>query len=152
MSSETSVDTNVIIGLLDDDDAFNVPAKRALQKAAARGALILCAPVYIELCAMPEREDFSLDAFLRKTRIEVDWTLDEAVWRKAGIANARHMARRRQSLKTMRRPGAGNEMASKRMAADFLIGAHALVRGAELLTFDKGVFSTYFPGVKVVEV
>ena len=147
----TSIDTNVVTGLLNEDDAFNLPAKRSLQKALSRGPLIICAPVFVELCAMPKRDDFDLDIFLHRVRIEVDWVLEEEIWRKAGAANARHVAKRRDSAqisKTSRDPIA---QPAKRLAADFLIGAHAMVRGAELLTFDKGVFRTYFPTVKIVE-
>jgi predicted nucleic acid-binding protein len=145
----TSIDTNVIIGLFDDDDAFNLPAKRSLQKAAVKGPLTICAPVFVELCAMPKRDGFDLDTFLRRVRIEVDWVLEEEIWRKAGAANARHVSRRRDDAKSSRNRHEGQ--VPKRMAADFLIGAHALVRGAELLTFDKGIFRTYFPTVKIVE-
>jgi predicted nucleic acid-binding protein len=147
----TSIDTNVIIGLLDDDDSFNIPAKRALQKAAAKGALVICAPVFVELCALPKQDEFSLDDFLSKVRIEVDWILNEEVWRKAGAANARHVARRRDSVQLPRAQRGRHEVGVKRVAADFLIGAHAMVRGAELLTFDKRVFRTYFPSIKVIE-
>lgn len=147
----TSVDTNVITGLLNEDDAFNIPAKRALQKAAAKGSLVVCAPVYVELCAMPKRDDFDLDIFLRKVRIEVDWVINEEMWRKAGAANARHVARRREHARLAKTSRTRTEAPAKRIAADFLIGSHAVIRGADLLTFDKGIFKTYFPSVKIVE-
>jgi predicted nucleic acid-binding protein len=95
----TSVDTNVIIGLLDEDDVFNLPAKRALQKAFAKGPLIICAPVFVELCALPKRENFDLDIFLRRGRIDIDWLIEEDIWRKAGAANAKHVARRREDAR-----------------------------------------------------
>jgi len=136
----TDIDTNVVIGLLNEDDAFNMAAKRALQQAALRGPLILSPPAYIELCAMPKRDNFHLDSFLRKVNILVDWTLEEAIWRAAGAANAQYVERRR-----------ANRQIPRRIAADFLIGAHAFIRGAELLTFDKRTFKTYFPTVKIVE-
>jgi predicted nucleic acid-binding protein len=136
----TAIDTNVVIGLLSEDDAFNVLAKRALQRAAAKGSLVLSPPVYIELCAMPKRDNFHLETFLRRAHILVDWMLEEAIWRAAGAANAQYVERRRANRQTPRR-----------IAADFLIGAHAMLRDAELLTFDKRTFKTYFPNVKIVE-
>jgi predicted nucleic acid-binding protein len=145
----TSVDTNVIIGLFNEDEAFNLPAKRALQKAAIKGPLNICAPVFVELCAMPKRDDFDLDKFLTKARIDVDWMLEEEIWRKAGAANAMHVTRRRDHARVSRKRHDAH--VTKRVATDFLIGAHAMVRGAELLTFDKGIFRTYFPSVKIVE-
>ena len=147
----TSIDTNVILGLLDAEDAFNLPAKHALQRAAAKGRLVLCAPVFVELCAMPKHEGFDLDTFLLRVRIDVDWLLEEEIWRKAGAANAKHVAKRRDHARLARSSRSRDDVPVKRVAADFLIGAHAAVRGAELLTFDKGVFRTYFPGVKIVE-
>ncbi|MEO1925437.1 MAG: hypothetical protein ABGY08_05555 [Gammaproteobacteria bacterium] len=33
---------------------------------------------------------------------------------------------------------------------DFFIGAHAAVAGYQLITRDKGRFSTYFPSVKLI--
>src|ERR1700761_6168802 len=99
----TSVDANVIIGLFNEDEAFNLPAKRSLQRAAAKGPLTLCAPVFVELCAMPKRDGFDLDTFLAKARIDVDWVLEQEVWRKAGAANALHVARRRDNARLSRK-------------------------------------------------
>jgi predicted nucleic acid-binding protein len=37
-----------------------------------------------------------------------------------------------------------------RLIADFLIGAHAQVRGSRLLTRDRGFFRRYFIGLEVL--
>ena len=99
----TAIDTNVVIGLLSEDDAFNILAKRALLRAAAKGPLVLSPPVYIELCAMPKRDNFHLETFLRRAHILVDWMLEEAIWRAAGAANAQYVERRRANRQTPRR-------------------------------------------------
>jgi predicted nucleic acid-binding protein len=135
----TAVDTNVLIGLFNEDDSFNLPAKQALKKALAKGKIVIAAPVFVELSAMPNEDGWSLDAFLHKVHIEVDWLLEEQVWREAASANAKYVSRRRKNFKFPRR-----------IAADFLIGAHALVRGAELITFDQRTFRTSFPNLKLI--
>jgi predicted nucleic acid-binding protein len=137
----TAIDTNVLIGLFNEDDSFNMQAKHGLRKAMKNGKLIIAAPVFVELSAMTHEDGWSLDAFLDKVHIGVDWLLEEQIWREAASANAGYVARRRKNFKYPRR-----------IAADFLIGAHALVRGAELLTFDHRTFKTSFPNLKLLEV
>jgi predicted nucleic acid-binding protein len=136
----TSIDTNVIAALWADDHALNADAVKLLQDLAARGSLVVSGAVYSELMAGPLRDEASLDSFFRETGIEVDWAMDEQVWREAGRAYRRYVRRRKTS-------GGGNP---RRMLPDFLIGAHAVVRGNNLATFNGDDFATAFPGLHLV--
>ncbi|HZL68763.1 MAG TPA: hypothetical protein VFC29_15695, partial [Candidatus Limnocylindrales bacterium] len=71
--------------------------------------------------------------------IPVDWNLDEMVWRAAGRAFQRYAERRRKQ----RDPG------TRRILADFLIGAHAETRGYRRLTLDERIYRPAFPKLVV---
>jgi predicted nucleic acid-binding protein len=51
----TVVDSNVIVALWDRDDTLNVAAQAALDAALNRGRLLVPAPVFSELMALPGR-------------------------------------------------------------------------------------------------
>jgi predicted nucleic acid-binding protein len=92
---------------------------------------------FAELMAAPGRSESFLDSFFRETGINIDWTLDEAVWRAAGRALQTYAARRRKQ----RDPG------PRRILADFVIGAHALEAGYRLLTLDDHLYRPLSPSV-----
>jgi predicted nucleic acid-binding protein len=69
----------------------------------------------------------------------IDWNLDEAVWRSAGRAFRSYAERRRKQ----------RDSGTRRILADFLLGAHAAVRGYRLLTLDERLYRTAFPGLTV---
>jgi predicted nucleic acid-binding protein len=81
-----------------------------------------------------------LDTFLDDTGILIDWSLDERVWREAGRANRGHIQRRRLS----------GGSSPRRLMTDFLIGAHALVCGYALLTFDRRLYAAAFPKLSII--
>lgn len=132
----TAIDSNVLIGLWNPDDSLNLEARQALDAAMEQGPLVIAAPVFVELRAMPGRDERSIDAFLARTGVTVDWKMDERIWREAARANNEYVARRRKNFKLPRR-----------IAADFIIGAHAAVRGYSLLTFDRRTFRSVFPAL-----
>jgi predicted nucleic acid-binding protein len=132
----TAIDTNILIALWNEDDALNREAERVLHKASLRGDLVIAGPVYVELRMLPDRSEASIDRFLRKTGIDVDWRIDEPIWREA--AKASHEYGRRRSTEK-------NSSLPRRIAGDFVIGAHALVRGHTLLTMDRRTFRIAFP-------
>jgi predicted nucleic acid-binding protein len=138
----TAIDTNVIVALWDRDPVLNSAAQSALDKALARGALLIAGAVFTELMAAPGRSESFLDSFCKETGINVDWSVDESIWRAAGRAFQTYAARRRKQ----RDPG------PRRILADFLIGAHALEGGYQLLTLDDHVYRTAFPNLTVVKV
>jgi predicted nucleic acid-binding protein len=78
-----------------------------------------------------------LTAFFEDTGILVDWELDEAVWRMAGLAFKAYAARRRKH----------GDKGPRRILADFLIGAHAVRRKAPLLTLDDRLYRSVFPNL-----
>jgi hypothetical protein len=57
----------------------------ALDAALNRGRLVVPAPVFAELTALPGRAESFLDAFFQDTDVGVDWALDERVWRVADV-------------------------------------------------------------------
>jgi hypothetical protein len=138
----TVVDTNIIAALWDRSDTLNATAQAALDAALARGALVLPPPVYAELIAVAGRTESFLDSFLRETGIQVNWAVEERVWRAAGAAFQAYAARRKRH----REPG------PRRILADFLIGAFATHHGYSLLTLDEGLYRAAFPALSILTV
>src|SRR6266849_6541263 len=115
----TAVDTNVVIALWDKDAALSSAAQNALEAAFNRGNLVAAAPVFAELIAAPGRTEAFVGSFFEETGIAIDWELGELVWRSAGRAFQAYAERRRKQRET----------GTRRILADFLIGAHALSNG-----------------------
>jgi predicted nucleic acid-binding protein len=136
----TAIDSNILIAFWDTDDTLNSSAQSALNAAWNRGKLVIAAPVYAELLALPGRTEAFLDSFLSETGITVEWELDETIWRRAGRAFQTYAARRRKQR------GAG----PRRILADFLIGAHALRNGHRLLTLDSQLYKSAFPRLTLI--
>jgi hypothetical protein len=75
---------------------------------------------------------------LPETGIDIDWSLDESVWRAAGRAFQAHALRR----------GKQHDPGPRRILPDFLIGTHALEGGHSLLTLDDHLYRIAFPIVE----
>jgi predicted nucleic acid-binding protein len=74
--------------------------------------------------------------------IAVEWEFSERIWRSAGEGFQKYAERRRKQK--------GAE--PRRILADFLIGAHALVSGYKLLTLDERTYRTAFPRLAIINV
>jgi predicted nucleic acid-binding protein len=135
----TAIDTNVIIALWDDDPTLSQAAERALEAAFHRGSLVVSAPVFSELIAAPGRTESFVTSFLEENGIGVDWNLNEPVWRSAGRAFQAYAERRRKQ----------RDHGTRRILADFLIGAHAHIRGYRLLSLDERLYRAAFPTLKI---
>ena len=135
-----SIDTNVIAALWKDDHSMNAVVVEMLGGLIAHEKLVVSGPVYAELMAGPLRDEASLDLFFKDTGIDVDWEMDEEIWREAGRVYRAHVQRRQASR--------GGD--ARRILADFLIGAHAAVAGYRLLTRDAARYRSHFPGLPLI--
>lgn len=136
----SAIDTNVISALWSKEPTAHRMAAW-LNQAREAGGLVVSAPVYAELQAHPTADKAFIERFLKDTGIQVDFTLSENVWHKAGEAFAAYAARRRTS--------SGGE--PKRLLVDFLVGAHALHEANRLLTLDADRYQTAFPGLALAD-
>jgi len=134
----TAIDTNIISAIW-SGSAPSGQAASALAQAANEGALVICAPVYVELLAYPNATAAYLDRFLTNTRVEVDFDIDEPVWRETAQRFANYAHRRRKS-------GGGE---AKRLVVDFIIGAHASLYADRLITLDPHRFTKDFPKLRL---
>jgi predicted nucleic acid-binding protein len=134
----TAIDTNVIVALWAEDE-INVAAEAALEKAYQRGRLIVSAPAFAELIAAPGRTEGFVNSLLEENGIVIDWDLHEPIWRAAGRAFQAYAERRRKQ----------GDPGTRRILADFLIGAHAQVRGYRLLSLDERLYRAAFPSLKI---
>ena len=135
----TALDTNVLSALWSNEPiAVRLAAK--LGNARQDGALLVSAPVYAELLAHPAFPESSINAFLSETGISVDFDILREAWLEAGRRYSKYAARRRRA--------AAQE--SKRLLADFIVGAHALVQADRFMTLDTGRYKRDFPELKLL--
>ena len=130
----TAIDTNVLFALWSGEPLASLVSE-VLDQAAGSGGLVVCAAVYAELLAHPKAKLDFVDGFLSTTGISIDFDLGEPVWRAASVRFAKYTSRRRVS------PGGS----AKRLLADFIVGAYALIRSDRLFTLDPSRYARDFP-------
>jgi hypothetical protein len=134
-----SLDTNVLVSLLNHEKDLSERALVAIESSRRSSRLVVSGPVYAELLGLPSRTQAILDEFFSRGGIEIDWRFEEALWRAAGIAFQGYVMRR----------VADDKGFPRRILTDFLIGAHTVIRGYTLLTVDRRLYKTSFPGIQV---
>ena len=135
----TAVDSNIFSSIWSWEPSAEKVAEQ-LGKAKQEGALIIAPFVFAELHAHPKMTADSVRGFLESVGVAVDMKIEERVWAIAGLRYARYAARRRKAT------GEG----PRRILADFLIGAHALVQADRLLTLDPGRYKLDFPEIELL--
>ena len=137
----TAIDTNVLSAIWSGE-----PSAPALvtQLGAAKldGALIVSPVVFAELHAYPGATQRFLTSFFESTGVGIDYRLEEKVWTEAGKRFALSAVRRRKSSGT----------SQKRLLADFIIGAHALVQADRFMTLDPKRYTQDFPELQLLPV
>ena len=125
------VDTNVLVDIAVRDKNWLEWSRRQL--AAAQGLLIINQVIYSEFSvrySSPDEVDFLLPAD--------DFQRESLPWAAAFAAGA--------AFRRYRQSGGGRD----RVLPDFLIGAHAVIRGYSILTRDPKGYRSYFPTVELI--
>jgi predicted nucleic acid-binding protein len=135
----TAIDTNILSLFWSVGPSAGSIAIQ-LSKARAEGALVVSAPVFVELSAIPTANPQRVQELLREMNIAVDFAVGEDVWRYAATSFAAYAIRRRRS-------GGG---APKRLPADFIIASHALLQADRLMTRDGGRYGQDFPSLHLI--
>jgi predicted nucleic acid-binding protein len=136
----TALDTNVISAIWSAERSAEAILE-LLGVARAEGALVIAAPVYAELLAYPKMTPEKLEGFLDGGWIEADFSLNQDVWREAGLRFARYASRLRLS-----------KDGQPRLLTDFVIGAHALLQAERLMTLDVTRYRRDFPEIKLITI
>jgi predicted nucleic acid-binding protein len=130
----TALDTNILIALW-ERRLLAAGVASGLSAAQCDGSLVISPAVYAEFLAHPILTEPDINEFLSQTGIQIDMQLHDATWVEAGRRFAQYARARRRSS------GDG----PRRLLADFIIGAHALIQADRLMTLDDSHFRRYFP-------
>ena len=129
----TLVDTNVLVDIAVRDPLWLGWSKAKLLSAAKRGAIVINPVIYSEFSVRYKRME-DVDLLLP----EPDYSRENLPWTAAFAASA--------AFRKYRQAGGGRD----RLLPDFLIGAHAAIRGHTILTRDPKGYRAYFPSVELI--
>ncbi len=127
------VDSNVLLDIFTRDKAWYAWSSTALSEYVERGLLYINPVIYTEISIGFATIEALEDA------LPAEYFQREHLPYEAAFLAGKCFARYRKTGGIKHAP-----------LPDFYIGAHAAVRGWELLTRDKGRYATYFPTVKLI--
>jgi predicted nucleic acid-binding protein len=136
----TAIDSNILSAIWSREASAKQVAQ-LLDESGAMGSLVLSAAAYAELHAHPRISPNSIRHNLEEFEIQVDFALTESVWSEAGLRNAQYVERKRKATGQL----------DRRLIADFIVGAHALLSADRLMTMDVRRYRSYFPELVMVE-
>ena len=136
----TAVDTNVLSAIWGRESNAHL-LSRELAEARRAGSVVICGPVFAEAMACPGATEAFIRNFLDQTGVQVAFDLGEDVWTESGRRFTRSVERKRRSQVPKHEP--------KRVLADFMIGAHALLHADQLMTLDQKRYRKDFPELKL---
>jgi predicted nucleic acid-binding protein len=127
------IDSNILIDVLATHSPWGARSDKALQTAANQGSLIINSVIFAEVSVgFPRFEDANV-------AIRPIFIREEIPYEAAFLAGQAYRAYRR------------NRGVRRSPLPDFFIGAHAAVRGYDLLTRDPSRYRSYFPTVRLIE-
>nr|VFJ87618.1 MAG: hypothetical protein BECKH772A_GA0070896_1000437 [Candidatus Kentron sp. H]VFJ89413.1 MAG: hypothetical protein BECKH772B_GA0070898_1000437 [Candidatus Kentron sp. H]VFJ96015.1 MAG: hypothetical protein BECKH772C_GA0070978_1000438 [Candidatus Kentron sp. H] len=129
-----AVDTNILIDILEPDPVFGESSKEALKYCLQQDHVVACDIVWAEIATAYQADIEGLLVLLEQMGIGFS-PLSQA----SALAAARIWYGYRKKGGTR-----------QRIAADFLIGAHAFMQCDRLLSRDSGFFRNYFSDVRLV--
>lgn len=127
------VDTNVLVDIAVRDPVWLPWSRGMIARIADSEALAINPIIYAEFSVRYDNID------------EVNYLLPEQEFRREGLPWAAAFAAG-AAFRVYRKGGGGRD----RVLPDFLIGAHAAIRGYAILTRDPGGYRSYFPGVPLI--
>ncbi|HEB73271.1 MAG TPA: PIN domain-containing protein [Nitrospirae bacterium] len=130
---EVLVDSNVILDLVTEDKRWCEWSSATLSKLAGERVLVINQVIYAEVSiGFDKIEDLDV-------ALPIDYFRRDPVPWEAAFLAGKSFLRYRKSGGARRSP-----------LPDFFIGAHAAVKGMELLTRDISRYSHYFPKVPII--
>ena len=129
----TLIDTNVLLDVLEERPQWSAWVLRQFRSLAEDGDLVINQIIYGE-ASVPYASLPEFDALLSSDVVK----REDFPWEAGFVAGKVHK---------LYRGGGGLKVST---LPDFLIGAHALVKGYRVLTRDASRFRTYFPKVQLI--
>ena len=130
----TAIDSSVILDVVVGDPEHADASEKALRRVVSEGALVIGECVLAEI--RPAFSSDEIDQFLDDWNIVFEPSTRESSIL-AGAMFQVYLRRRRSG--------------PRRVIADFLVGAHAVVTCDRLLARDRGYYRDYFAGLRIIE-
>jgi predicted nucleic acid-binding protein len=131
--SPVIVDSNVLLDVMTDDPTWAERSRSGLERLSSHRQLVVNPIIYAEVSVSFERiEDV-------ETQLPTDvFRREDLPYEAAFLAGKAYVVYRKRG---------GHRLSP---LPDFFIGAHAAVRGYDILTRDPEGYRSYFPSVKII--